>query len=70
MVNMCEIKFYNEIFSVDSDYYRKILSRQETIRNMVHKKMSVHSTIITTFGLDNNKYRGAFTNVITLDDLF
>ena len=36
----------------------------------VGPKMTVRSTLITTYGLTQNEYSGVFTNVITLDDLF
>lgn len=70
VVNMCELKFYSDDFVVSYDYYRIILGRQETIRPMLPRKVSVQSTLITTFGLSRNEYQGAFANVITLDDLF
>ena len=37
---------------------------------MCSRKTSVQSTLITTFGLKRNEYSGAFTNVITMDELF
>ena len=67
---MCEIKFTSEDFVVDKNYYRVLLSRPERIKEMVSPKISIHSTLITTFGLKHNEYSGVFTNVITLDDLF
>ena len=33
-------------------------------------KTSVRSTLVTSFGLKRNEYSSAFSNVITLDDLF
>ena len=70
VINMCEIKFISEDFVVDKSYYRILLSRPERIREMVSKKMSIHSTLITTFGLKHNEYSGAFIDVVTMDDLF
>ncbi|MDO4961697.1 MAG: ATP-binding protein [Eubacteriales bacterium] len=70
IVNVCEMKFYSDEFAVDLDYYKKLLTRQEAVRGMVHKKMSVQNTLITTYGLVKNKYSGAFTAVITFQDLF
>ncbi|MBQ7568717.1 ATP-binding protein [bacterium] len=70
VINMCEIKFYSGDFIVNKDYYRTLLSRQEMLSQHVSRKISVHSTLITTFGLKRNEYSGAFTNVVTLDDLF
>lgn len=70
VINMCEIKFTSEEFAVDKAYYRILLARPDRIKEVVSPKMSVHSTLITVFGLKRNEYCGVFTNVITLDDLF
>ena len=70
VINMCEIKFTSEDFTVDKNYYRVLLSRPERIRELVSPKTSIQSTLITTYGLKRNEYSGAFTNVITMDDLF
>ena len=70
VINMCEIKFTSEEFTVDKAYYRILLARPDRIKEAVSPKMSVHSTLITVFGLKRNEYCSVFTNVITLDDLF
>lgn len=70
IVNMCEIKYYSGPFKVDKGYYAKILRRQAILSDSISSKMTVHSTLITTFGLINNEYSSAFVNTITLDDLF
>lgn len=70
VINMCEIKYYSDDFSVDKEYYQTILRRQMILAKKVSPKAVVHSTLITTFGLSHNAYSGAFTNVIVLDDLF
>lgn len=68
--NMCEIKFYNKSFSVSKSYYEKILERTDMLVEMIPSNATVHSTLITTSGLTQNEYSGAFVKVITLDDLF
>ena len=70
VVNMCEMKFVSEDFSVDKACYRTLLSRAERVREAVSPKMSVVSTLVTTFGLKRNEYSAAFSNVVTMDDLF
>ena len=40
------------------------------VMGKVSPKMTIRSTLITTFGLMQNEYSGVFTNVITLNDLF
>ena len=70
VLNMCEIKYYSGPFKVDKEYYAKILGRQTNLAEKVSPKISIHSTLITTFGLKDNEYSGAFVNTVTLNDLF
>ena len=70
VVNMCEIKFYSDDFTVDSSYYRTVIRRQGLLEKYLKRKNVIHNTLITTYGLTYNEYSGVFTNVITLDDLF
>lgn len=70
VINMCEIKYYSGDFKVNKDYYKKLLGRQTLLSESVPKKMVIHNTLITTFGLVKNEYNSIFKNVITLDDLF
>ncbi|MBQ8162021.1 MAG: ATP-binding protein [Clostridia bacterium] len=69
IINACEIKFYSDEFVVDKTYYRKLLSRQGMLVERISPKVSVHQTLISTYGLKRNEYSGVFTQVITLDDL-
>ena len=70
VINMCEMKYYSDNFSVGKDYYRMLLHRQEILAKEISPKFSIHNTLITTFGLAYNEYSGIFSNVITMDDLF
>ena len=67
---MCEIKYYSGPYKVDKDYYAKLLRRQSVLMEKVSPKVSIHSTLITTFGLVDNEYSGVFVNTITMNDLF
>lgn len=70
VINMCEIKFLSEDFTVDKSYYRVLLSRPERLRELISPKTSIYNTLITTFGLKKNEYSGVFVNIVTMDDLF
>ena len=70
VVNMCEIKFYSDEFTVDRDYDRILRHRRELLSKSISKKQVIHSTLITTYGLKYNQYSGAFTSIVTLNDLF
>ena len=70
VVNMCEMKFYNKEFTVNKDYERTLVQRQELLYERLNKRTVIHPTLITTFGLTYNEYSGSFLHVLTLDDLF
>ena len=70
IVNMCEIKFYSNDFSVDKDYHKVLMNREELLARELSPKMMIHKTLITTVGLKYNEYSSDFDNVIILDDLF
>ncbi len=70
VVNMCEIKYYSDKFTVSESYYQVLLHRQELLAKELSPKLAIHNTLITTFDLTYNEYSGIFANVITLEDLF
>ena len=70
VVNMCEIKFYGNDFSVNKDYHKTLINRQELLSKELSPKMIIHNTLITTYGLKYNEYSSDFDSVVTLDDLF
>ena len=70
VVNLCEIKFTNEIYCVDKEEYLRLMHRQEALRKELPRSMSIYPTLITTFGVKLNEYSRFFTNTIALDDLF
>lgn len=70
IINLCEMKFYSGLFTVNKAYYQKLLSRPSAISSLVSPKSSVRNTLVTTFGLAKNEYASAFANVVVLDDLF
>jgi len=70
IINMCEMKFYNEEFSVDKSYHRKLNHRENIILPKLPRRTAIHATLVTTYGLRYNEYSSIFQKVITLDDLF
>ena len=70
VVNLCEIKFYNGMFEIGKDYDLVLRNRMNILETYIKKRQSIHLTMITTFGVKNNRYSGILQNQITLDDLF
>jgi uncharacterized protein len=71
VINLCECKFSMDSFLIDKDYAEKLRSKIATFKNVSKTKKAVFLTMITTFGVEKNKYAlGLVQNEITLDDLF
>ncbi len=70
IVNMCEIKFYSDVFKVDKNYDMLLRKRVSVLSNHLLKKCAIHNTLITTYGIKDNEYKWTFNSVITMDDLF
>ena len=60
VINMCEIKYYGDKFVVSKEYYHILLHRLEILSREISPKISIHNTLITTFGLSYNEYSGIF----------
>lgn len=68
-INLCEMKFSNDLFIIDKNYAQNLENKRNVFREQTKTKKSLFTTLITTFGLKNNSYLANLTEVI-LDDLF
>ncbi|MBR1791967.1 MAG: ATP-binding protein [Bacteroidaceae bacterium] len=69
-VNLCEMKFSVDTYALDKDYAERLNTRKETFRTVTGTKKSLHTTMITTYGLKQNKYSGIVQREVTMNDLF
>ena len=58
------------LFMADKSYHSKLVHRKNMLLEQVSRKIAIHSTLITTYGLKHNEYSGDFIHVVTMDDLF
>jgi uncharacterized protein len=71
IINVCEIKFTDTAFEIDKAYSDNLRKKRDIFRTTTKTKKSVFITMITTYGLVQNKYSiGLVQNDITLDALF
>ena len=70
IVNICEIKYAREEFTIDKEYDRKLRNKIGTFRGVTKTKCAVHITMITANGLAHNGYWGIAQSEVSLDDLF
>lgn len=69
-INLCEAKFTSEAFVVTQEYAERLNTRRETFRAATGTRKSLHTTLITTYGLKRNKYSQIVHREVTMDDLF
>ena len=70
IVNMCEIKFYSDLYVGNKNSHLDLVRKNRVLSDFINKKQTIHNTLITTYGIKDNEYQFDYTNVITLDDLF
>ncbi len=69
-INLCEIKFYSTVFSIQKDYYQKLLERRQRFIEYTNTRKQVFLTFITNHGIKKNAYANEIVEAeIVLDDL-
>ena len=61
VINICEMKFSVNEFIIDKDYDEKLRNKIETFRRQTDCKKSLRLTMITTYGVKQNKRRDNLT---------
>lgn len=69
-VNICEMKFYNGPFEISKEYGEKLQEKLRVFAEETKTSKSLLLTLITSFGLKQNKYSDIVQKQITMDDLF
>lgn len=70
VVNLCEMKFASDVYSIDKDEEAKLRNRIEMLKNTLTPKQTIHLTMVTTYGLAYGKHSGIVQKQVTMDDLF
>lgn len=71
VINLCEMKFYNSVFTIDKRYAGELANKVNAFVSKTKTKKSVFITFITTYGLTHNKYRTQHVQKeLTINDLF
>lgn len=71
VVNLCEMKFYGSAFSITAEYAKTLRNKIEGFKKVSNTKKTVHCTMITSYGLLENKHKFDLVNSdFTLDIFF
>lgn len=70
-INLCEIKYYNEEFTIDKVYDQVLREKKSLFISYTGTRKSVLLTLIAPYGVKKNAgYFGTADVILTMDDLF
>ena len=70
VINLCEIKFTKEPFTVNADDEEDLENKMARFSEETHTDKAIHLVLISAKGLKKNEYSNIFQNIITLENLF
>ncbi len=70
VIDLCEMKFTKNKFTIDEDYDEKLQTRKTLFATKINNSKAVHLVMITTKGITENAYRYEIQNAITASELF
>ncbi len=70
-INLCEIKFYSDEFSIDKSYEKTLQHKIDVFKARTKTRKTVFLTMITTFGVKENTYSSRLVQKnLTMEALF
>jgi AAA+ ATPase superfamily predicted ATPase len=70
IINICECKFVKNQFEIDKSYSENLRNKTAAFARVSKTKKALHLTMITTYGVKQNKYAGMVQSQVLLEDLF
>jgi hypothetical protein len=71
VINLCEMKFFINPFVIDKKYADVLRNKIGLFKQETGTRKSVFLTMVTTFGIEGNRYSGGLVqNDLTMDVLF
>ncbi len=56
VINLCELKFYHDAFTIDKAYASTLRRKRSLFQDLTHTKKQIFITLITSFGLVPNQH--------------
>ena len=70
VINLCEMKYAKDEFIINKEMNDALRKKYASFINETKTRKTVHTTMVTTFGIKRNQYWGNIQSEITMDDLF
>jgi hypothetical protein len=70
VINLCEIKFYNDKLLINKEMDMDLRHKKQVFKDETKTRKAVHTTIISTYGIKQNSYSGNIQSEISMNELF
>ena len=70
IINICEIKYAENEFTIDKAYSNILRNKKAAFIEETKSRKAIHLTMITTYGAKHNEYFGNIQSEVTMSDLF
>jgi AAA+ ATPase superfamily predicted ATPase len=70
VINLCEMKYVQEQYVIDKKQDENLRNKRAAFKRETKTRKAIHLTMITTYGVKRNEYRGNIQSEVTMDDLF
>ena len=70
IINLCEMKYADDEYAFNNEEEEKMRNRKTAFKLDTKTRKTVHTTLVTTYGLRKNSHSDIVQNVVTMDDLF
>jgi hypothetical protein len=70
LINLCEIKYSKYEYEITKEYESNLRNKMAAFASETRTKYTLHLTMLTTFGVKQNKHSGLVHSQVCLDDLF
>ena len=70
IIDMCEMKYSQDSYTITGEYERTLRERQSTFVHFTKTKDAIHTILGTTYGLKQNMYSSSIYATVIMDDLF
>ena len=67
---LCELKFYNDVFAIETDYASKLRNKESQFKEETKTKKGVYTVMISPWGTTGKHGIGLVTKDLNLDSLF
>jgi uncharacterized protein len=70
VINLCEIKFSTDTFTITKAYAAELREKVRLFKELTKTKKAIYLTMVTTYGLTRSPETGLIQNQLTMDALF